>query len=266
MGKVVRIIQYLRIAAGTGLAFVLFGLGGLFLNLVTLLIGVAPNSFPEKREQNIQKIVHYSFRAFYWYLKVFRLINGKCKGLERLPSTAYIFVANHPTLLDIVLILAILPRAICVVKPKIMSSIYMGEVARTAGYISNEDGEKLIDACVKKLNQGTPIIIFPEGTRSLPQTLRLFKRSAAWIALKSDFPIVPAVLSITAPILMKDWKWYHVPPHSMEMLVDIHEPIILEKVLSNPKYDTVSARKLTSHLQQFFESKVIFNDIGSNGK
>ena len=109
MGKAVRIIQYLRIAAGTGLAFVLFGLGGLFLNLVTLLMGVIPNSFPEKREQNIQKIVHYSFRAFYWYLKVFRLINGKCKGLERLPSTAYIFVANHPTLLDIVLILSILP-------------------------------------------------------------------------------------------------------------------------------------------------------------
>jgi len=52
----------------------------------------------------------------------------------------------------------------------------------------------------------------------------------------------------------------------MGMLVDIHEPIILEKVLNNPKYDTVSARKLTSHLQQFFESKVIFNDIGSNAK
>jgi len=132
--------------------------------------------------------------------------------------------------------------------------------------VETPGGEKLIDACVKKLNQGTPIIIFPEGTRSLPQTLRLFKRSAAWIALKSDFPIVPAVLSITAPILMKDWKWYHVPSHSMEMLVDIHEPIIVEKVLNNPKYDTVSARKLTSHLQQFFESKVILNDTGSNGK
>ena len=142
----------------------------------------------------------------------------------------------------------------------------MGGVARTAGYVSNRDGEKLIDACVKKLNQGTPIVIFPEGTRSLPQNLGRFKRSAAWIALKSDFPIVPAVLSITAPILMKDWKWYHVPPHSMEMLVDIHEPIILEKVINNPKYDTVSARKLTSHLQQFFESKVILNDTGSNGK
>ena len=104
MGKAVRIIQYLRIAAGTGLAFVLFGLGGLFLNLVTLLIGVIPNSFPEKREQIIQKMVHYFFRAFYWYLKVFRFINGKCKVLERLSSTAYSFVAIHPILLASVLI------------------------------------------------------------------------------------------------------------------------------------------------------------------
>ena len=85
MGKAVRIIQYLRIAAGTGLAFVLFGLGGLFLNLVTLLIGVIPNSFPEKREQNIQKIVHYSFRAFYWYLKVFRLIMENAKDWDAYP-------------------------------------------------------------------------------------------------------------------------------------------------------------------------------------
>ena len=260
MGKAVRIIQYLRIAAGTGLAFVLFGLGGLFLNLVSLLIGVIPNSFPEKREQNIQKIVHYSFRAFYWYLKVFRLIDSKAKGQENLPSGAYIFVANHPTLLDIVLILATLPKAVCVVKPEIMDSVYMRGVARTAGYVSNEDGERLIAACEEKLKQGTPVVIFPEGTRSLANGLANFRRSTAWIALKSGFPVVPAILSISAPILMKDWKWYQVPPHSIEMLLEIHEPLYVEHVLENSKYDPVSARKFTTILQQFYEKKVIFND------
>jgi 1-acyl-sn-glycerol-3-phosphate acyltransferase len=87
-----------------------------------------------------------------------------------------------------------------------------------------------------------------------------FKRSAAWIALKSGFPVVPAVLSISAPILMKDWKWYQLPPHSIEMLLEIHEPLYVEHVLENSNYDPVSARKFTTILQQFYEKKVIFND------
>ena len=94
---------------GTGLAFVLFGAGGLCLNFVILLAGLIPVDFDKKREHMIQRIVHNAFRAFFWYLKVFRLIDGKAKGLGNLHSGAYIFVANHPTLLDIVLILATLP-------------------------------------------------------------------------------------------------------------------------------------------------------------
>jgi 1-acyl-sn-glycerol-3-phosphate acyltransferase len=260
MGKTIRLISYLRMAVGTGSAFVFFGAGGLCLNFVILLVELIPAEFTEKREHMIQRMVHFTFRAFYRYLKVFRLIDGKAKGQEKLPSSAYIFVANHPTLLDIVMILATLPKAVCVVKPEIMDSVYMRGVARTAGYISNEDGEQLIAACVEKLKQGPPVVIFPEGTRSLANGLADFKRSAAWVALKSGFPVVPAVLSISAPILMKDWKWYQVPPHSIEMLLEIHAPIFVEHVLENPKSDPVSARIFTTFLQKYFENKVIFND------
>ena len=260
MGKTIELISYLRMIVGTGLAFVLFGAGGLCLNFIVFLAELIPVDFAEKREHMMQRIVHYAFRAFFWYLKMFRLINGKAKGLTNLPSGAYIFVANHPSLLDIVLILATLPKAACVVKPEIMNSVYMRGVARTAGYISNEDGEQLINDCVEKLNQGTPVVIFPEGTRSLSTELRAFKRSAAWIALKSGFPVVPAVLSISESILIKDWEWYQIPPHSIEMLMDIHEPLLVEQVLENPKYDPVSARKFTTILLQFFNNKVIFND------
>ena len=260
MGKTIRLISYLRMAVGTGSAFAIFGAGGLCLNILILLLKLIPAEFAEKREHMMQKIVHYAFRAFYWYLKVFRLIDSKAKGQENLPSGAYIFVANHPTLLDIVLILATLPKAVCVVKPEIMDSVYMRGVARTAGYVSNEDGERLIAACEEKLKQGTPVVIFPEGTRSLANGLANFRRSTAWIALKSGFPVVPAILSISAPILMKDWKWYQVPPHSIEMLLEIHEPLYVEHVLENSKYDPVSARKFTTILQQFYEKKVIFND------
>jgi len=260
MGKIARLISYLRMAIGTGSAFVIFGAGGLCLNMLILMAWLVPAEFTEKREHMMQKIVHYAFRAFYWYLKVFRLIDRKVKGQENLPSGAYIFVANHPTLLDIVLILATLPKAVCVVKPEIMDSVYMRGVARTAGYVSNEDGERLIAACEEKLKQGTPVVIFPEGTRSLANGLANFRRSTAWIALKSGFPVVPAILSISAPILMKDWKWYQVPPHSIEMLLEIHEPLYVEHVLEKSKFDPVSARKFTIILQQFYEKKVIFND------
>ncbi len=107
MGKTIRLISYLRMAVGTVSAFVFFGAGGLCLNFVILLVELIPAEFTEKREHMIQRMVHFTFMAYYRYLKVFRLIDGKAKRQEKLPSSAYIFVANHPTLLDIVMMYSI---------------------------------------------------------------------------------------------------------------------------------------------------------------
>ena len=257
MAKAVELIRYLRVAGGTGFAFVLFGMSGLVLNGVILLIGWIPVPSPETKAWAMQKVVHYAFRGFMGYLRGFDLVLGKAEGLEKLPNSGpYILVANHPTLLDVVLILASIPRACCIVKPEILDSIYMRGVSRLAGYIPKTGGEQLIDACVDKLNQGIPLVIFPEGTRSLLNELGEFKRLAAGISLKSGFPIVRTVVQCGSPILMKQWKWYNVPPHSTELRFKIYDTINPTDFLAGQSCGPIPARRLTDHLRRFYEGEL----------
>ena len=189
-------------------------------------------------------------------------------GLEKLDKEGnYVFVANHESAMDIPLVFAGLPYHLVAIAKIELKRIPIFGWAMMAGghfFVDRRNHAKALNSLDKAKDSMAKnprsIIIFPEGTRSLANGLADFKRSAAWIALKSGFPVVPAVLSISAPILMKDWKWYQVPPHSIEMLLEIHEPLYVEHVLENSNYDPVSARKFTTILQQFYEKKVIFND------
>ena len=59
MAKIIDLMHYVRVASGTGFAFVLFGMGGLILNGVILLIGWIPVPSPETKAWGMQKVVHY---------------------------------------------------------------------------------------------------------------------------------------------------------------------------------------------------------------
>lgn len=254
LAKALDFFHYLRMVGGTGFAFILFGMGGLFLNGIILLIGWFPFPSQKIKEGVVQKVLYYAFRGFMFYLQGFNLIHSKAIGMEKLPkSGGYILVANHPTLLDVVLILAHLPRAYCIVKPEILNSIYMSGVSRLAGYIANTDGEKLIEKCIEKLKQGFPLVIFPEGTRSLPNEIGKFKRSAAWIALKSGFPIVTSVVRCSELILMKQWRWFDLPPHSIELSFTIYDTINPNDFSVSKAGDAIHARRLTAYLKRFYE-------------
>ena len=58
MAKIIDLMHYVRVASGTGFAFVLFGMGGLILNGVILLIGWIPVPSPETKAWVMQKVVH----------------------------------------------------------------------------------------------------------------------------------------------------------------------------------------------------------------
>ena len=51
-----------------------------------------------------------------------------------------------------------------------------------------------MERCTKSLKSGSCLIIFPEGTRSLPEGQNKFKKGAARVALASSCPIVPVYI------------------------------------------------------------------------
>ena len=127
----------------------------------------------------------------------------------------------------------------------------MNPPVKAAGYIANDSGPELIEACAACLRQGDTLAVFPEGTRSVPGKDPRLHHGAAAIALASERNITPVCITCTPPALMKGIAWYQVPERKMNISVraaaDIQiEPFMeVEKELGRP----VAVRRLTQELK-----------------
>jgi 1-acyl-sn-glycerol-3-phosphate acyltransferase len=235
----------------TGLAFVSFGVGAIIVAALVVLL--VPGT-PAQREVRTQRIVHRAFALFAWWMACLGLIRVSWIDAERLRGTgARLFVANHPTLIDVVLLLARLPQADCIVKTAARRNPLMRRIVTSAGYLANDEGDALVDACAHRIAQGRSIVLFPEGTRSPGDGLRRFQRGAAHIALKSGCPILPIVITCRPPTLLKGQPWHDVPHRRAQWVLRVAEPIDPARYLSPETAMPVAARRLTADLQASYE-------------
>jgi 1-acyl-sn-glycerol-3-phosphate acyltransferase len=180
-------------------------------------------------------------------------------GVEQLRDARdALILANHPTLLDIVVLLSFMPRANCVVKSEFWRSPFVGGVVRSAGYINNDSDapEQLIDDCATTLRDGAPLVIFPEGTRTRPDLPLRFLRGAAHIALKSDRPIIPVLLHCDPPTLRKGSPWYEIPPRAFCIRVAVRPPLNAAELAGPALNPGIAARRLTTALERYFSREL----------
>lgn len=89
---------------------------------------------------------------------------------------------------------------------------FMRDPILNAGYINNGDPKKMIAECVEWLKSGGTMIIFPEGTRSVPGKPCRFQRGAATIALQANQIVTPVTLSCYPDTLTKAEPWNQILP------------------------------------------------------
>jgi 1-acyl-sn-glycerol-3-phosphate acyltransferase len=161
-----------------------------------------------------------------------------------------IVVANHPTYLDVMVLLSLTPRACCVVKNAHWSNPCFWGIVRSAEYVSNADPVELIEAGARRLAAGYTMIIFPEGTRSpAPNRLHAFSRGFAHMALKAGAPIVPVLMDCDPPAFTKQMRWYDVPARAFRMRVNVLEPLGVERFAAHDTIPALAARSVTSAVE-----------------
>lgn len=250
-----RIKRIWRIAA-TGSAFALFGVGGLALAFFAVPILRRLSGSPLERERRTQRLIQRSFHAFMAYMDFVGLSAIRVQGVERLREPgAHLIVANHPTLLDVVVIGSLMPQLDCVVKREAWSNPFMRGVVAAAGYIPNDSGERLVDLCVERIERGGSLLIFPEGTRSPAGGLGSFQRGAAHTALRSGRPLLPVSIRCDPPTLMRGQKWYNVPSRRMQFSIEVGEPIP-SPTLGMDEPRGLAARRMTAELRDFFAKRL----------
>ncbi|MGH7441720.1 MAG: lysophospholipid acyltransferase family protein, partial [bacterium] len=153
-------------------------------------------------------LVRAFFRFFFGLMRTLCVLKLETRGLERLRAKGLFVVANHPTLIDFVLLAGIVPRADCLVKSALRSHWAMRWPVGLAGYLSNDRGEETLDLCRKSLESGNSIVIFPEGTRTPTGQPVHLRRGAAQLALRCGRAVTQVVIDCPASNLEKGGTWW----------------------------------------------------------
>ena len=123
-----------------------------------------------------------------------------------------IIVANHPSMLDAVMLVARLPRSACILKASLMRNPLLGPGARLARYIRNDSARGMVLCAVDDLRDGGQLVLFPEGTRTTRRPLNPFHASFALIARRAGAPIQAVFIDTDSPYLGKGWPLWRLPP------------------------------------------------------
>lgn len=246
---------YWRILA-TGFCFFLFGIGGLVLSLLFFPLLWLLIKDDKKRRYAARNTVGVLFRFFIKLLSWMGIYSFSIKGLENLDDlNGHLVLANHPTLIDVVLLISIIPNADCIVKARLLKNVFMRGVIKATGYIANDQPEKLIEECSVSLNAGHNLILFPQGTRTSSTQHLTFQRGAANIAVRCQAQIKTILIKVSPNTLTKHNAWYNIPKTKAHFDIEV-----VANELQIPENNTVEiskdVRQFNRTLEQFFTKEL----------
>ena len=237
----------------TAIAFVIFGFGGLILRLIIIPLMSLLLRKPPSRVLYVRLVVHYSFRLFVRLLQALGILTFQIIGEEKLKRSGMLILANHPTLIDVVFLISLVPNANCVVKKELAFNPFTRGPVTAAGYICNDSGSGIISDCIQSVNMGGNLIIFPEGTRTPVDGKITLQRGAANIAVRGAINVTPVEISCTESFLFKGAPWWSIPSRPAHMVIEVKDDINVAPFMENTNFEsTLAVRNLTEYLCAYF--------------
>lgn len=247
------IIKIPRVLA-TGFCFAYFFVGGLFISLTILPIIHIGRGELRQKQKRVRFVIHRLFGQFVAMMEFFHLIKVTIHDAHRLSSgNGGLILANHPTLIDVVIMVSKIPDANCVVKGELFRDAYLKRVLLFAGFISNESGEALLNGARASLEEKLPIVIFPEGSRSVPDKPLHFQRGAANIAVRTSAPILNVFITCRPITLTKGAPWWAVPEKRANIELWVQEWKQTSDFVDDISDPPAAARRMTRSLQNYYE-------------
>src|SRR5574344_23329 len=247
--KIKNIFAFIYRATLKLLAIVVFGVGAVFLSVF-----VFPFIRLFSRNKNFgisaRKYVSHTFRVF---LNILHSLHGARYILDN-PEFykdihSKIIVANHPSLLDFVYIMAMVPNSTCIVRGG-LTKTPLGGVIKQAYITNTTDFDDLCKKCKLITDEGSNVIIFPEGTRTPRHGRNNYKKGAARIALFCNCDVQPILIAGSDKFGLGKHDNFVSYNHVEEYLFDIKAlpqiNISEYKSLSEP----IAAKRLTEEMEK----------------
>jgi len=242
-----------RRAIATALCFATFGAGGLLIGAVLfpLLMLVLRDS--GHCAASARRIIRHGFSGFVAMMRGLGVLTLEVHGADRLARTGLLILPNHPTLIDVILLLALVDNGSCIVKGSLLRNPFTWGPLRAARYVPNHQGPELLNDCLAAVAAGDNLVVFPEGTRTVPGRSHHLLRGAANIAVRSDCPVVPVVIRVSTPTLYKNAPTMHVPRTRPHFVVEVRPDFDMALYRGSDSPYSVCARRLTQALQDYYD-------------
>ncbi len=194
-----------------------------------------------------RRFISAGFRVYLRFLELCCACRFELAELDRLRDAGpLILAANHPSLLDAVMIVSRLPNAVCVMKAALMDNLLFGAAARLARYIRNDVPLQMILEAREALHEGAHLVIFPEGTRTANFPVDPCSPSAGLIASRSKVAVQTVLIEFSTPYLGKAWPLFRRPT------LPLHCRLRLGKVFPVP----ANVPAFTAELEAYFRGEI----------
>ena len=132
-----------------------------------------------------------------WWLRITCRIDYQLSGAEHVPDRPVIVMAKHQSTWETLFLQQFLPPVAWVIKRELLWLPFFGwalalvrpiAINRQAGAAAVK---QILRQGVKHLRQGQWVLIFPEGTRTVPGVRKPYNPGGAMLAVHSGCPILP---------------------------------------------------------------------------
>jgi 1-acyl-sn-glycerol-3-phosphate acyltransferase len=153
------------------------------------------------------------YRGYWRFTGLFGMLRLQADALDALrDEEGLVIVANHPSLLDAMVLVARLPKSACVMKASLMRNPFLAAGALLARYIPNDSAHGMVRQAVADLRAGGQLVMFPEGTRTVRAPINPLQPGFALIAKHAKVPIQTVFIDTRSPYLGKGWPLWRLPP------------------------------------------------------
>ncbi len=152
----------------------------------------------------------------------------RVRGEQHLAKTTHaIYVSNHLSMVDILALYALPRPFLWVSKVENFHVPFLGWNMKLNRYVPLRRGHlpsilRMYRTCLRRLEEGFSLCLFPEGTRSETGLMRHFYPGAFRLAMRAGVPIVPVVLEGTERVIAKKRLQIHPEPVTLQILEPVH--------------------------------------------
>ena len=147
------------------------------------------------------KATKYCCKAILFLMQKIAKIEIEVRGLENIPQGAAIIASKHQSAMETFFFPTILPQTAYILKRELLMIPLFGWCLWRSGCIGIDRSagaaamKKMLAGCNKSLATGHQVVVFPEGTRTMPEASPKYQPGIALLYKNCDAPVIPVALN-----------------------------------------------------------------------